>query len=246
VNILSFPQGQPVGAISGFGEPEGECVDAVGDVFVTDSGKASIQVFAHGGVVPIRTLSYPRARPFDCSVDPLTGNLAVSNHMFSRKPHSLIAVFPGAHGPAKTYAHAGFQTPYCGYDNRGNLFIDGSDRRTEIAELPKGGSAIVNAFLNEPIAYQGSIQWDGQHLVIASRRPPTAYRTVFNGRDGKIVGATSLAGTSSVSRLWIHADKIIGPDVFAYVWSYPGGGNPIRKYGGFTEPMDAVVTEPPH
>ena len=244
INILSFPQGVPVGAISGFEEPEGECVDAAGDVFVTDSKTAQVTVFAHGGVVPIRTLSYPRAQPFDCSIDPATGNLAVSNRLFSRKPHSVVAIYAAAKGSPKTYEHAAFQTEYCGYDNHGNLFLDGSDHRTEMAELPKGSSTIVNVTLNQPIASQGTIQWDGQYVAVTSTREAIVYRILFNGRHGKIVGSTSLAGGVSVTHSWIRGDKILGPDNYVYVWPYPSGGDPIRRYDGFAEPMDAVVTEP--
>jgi hypothetical protein len=246
INILSFPQGVPTGAISGFVEPEGECVDAAGDVFITDSKTGEISVFAHGGVVPIRTLTYAHAQPNDCSVDPTSGDLAVTNSLFSRKPHSAVAIFAGAQGAPREYAHAAFQTEYCGYDNHGNLYLDGSDRRTEVAELPRGGSTIVNARLDQPIARQGSIQWDGQQLVFAWTNPPVAYRVSFSGRNGKIVGSTKLDGTTGLSRVWIQGDKILGAGSYVYLWQYPAGGSPIGRYEGFSEPMDAVVTEPAH
>lgn len=244
INILSYPQGVPVGAISGFVEPEGECVDAAGDVFITDSQTATISVFAHGGVVPIRTLAYPHAQPYDCSIDPATGNLAVTNRLFSRKPHSAVAIYTAGQGLPTTYAHAAFQTLYCGYDNEGNLYLDGSDHRTEVAELPHGGSTIVNVQLDQPIARQGSIQWDGQYVVLASLNPPVAYRVAFSGRSGTIVGSTSLDGTIGLNRVWIEGDKILGAGTYVYTWPYPAGGSPVRRYTGFTEPADAVVSEP--
>jgi len=241
INILTFPEGQPVGAITGFGEPEGECVDAAGNVYITDAQNASIQVFAHGGVAPIRTLRYSNAQPYDCSIDPVSGNLAVTNHTFSRKAHSLVAIFAGAQGTPKTYSFPGFQTPYCGYDGQGNLYIDGSDRRTEIAELPKGGNAVVNAFLNQPVIHQASILWDGHYVVITSLNP-AAYRVTFSGRNGTIVGTTSLSGTSG-DRLGIAGSEIVGAGSdYVYSWGYPAGGTPLHRYSGFTEAADAVVT----
>src|ERR1700688_4758776 len=71
--ILSYPQGKLVGSFSTFGG--GVCSDAQGNVFLTHNG--TVYEFAHGGTTPIATLSLPGNSAVGCSVDPVTGNLAV-------------------------------------------------------------------------------------------------------------------------------------------------------------------------
>ncbi len=242
VSILTYPQGVVFGGITGFDQPEGECVDAAGDVFIADQLHQEIKMFAHGGTTPIRTLTYRNAHPFGCSVDPVTGNLAVTNHRTSKAQPTIIAVYAGAQGVPKTYSFAGFQPRYCGYDNRGNLYIDGSVHHSEIAELPKGASAIVSVTLDKAIVNQGAVQWDGQYMVVAEMSPPIAYRVAFGRRAGKIVGTTKLSGAQDVGQFWIGGGKIVGPNANVYVWDYPSGGNPIRKFEGFTDPSAVVVT----
>ena len=62
-------------------EPVGSCSDAQGNVYVVAySGYTSvITEFAFGTLTPIQTLDYAGdGRPSGCSVDPTTGNLAVT------------------------------------------------------------------------------------------------------------------------------------------------------------------------
>ena len=69
--------------LSDSNSPYGECVDKAGDVFVADfggnTGTPAILEYAHGGTKPIATLSDPGYYPESCSIDPTTGNLAVTN-----------------------------------------------------------------------------------------------------------------------------------------------------------------------
>ena len=97
VLVLSFPKGDLVGTLTGFSVPSGECVDESGDVFVADGGADTIREYAHGGTTPIATLNDP-GEPYGCSVDPTTGNLAVTNGSDS------VAIYPSAQGTPTLYS----------------------------------------------------------------------------------------------------------------------------------------------
>jgi hypothetical protein len=65
------------GTLTGFSEPQGECSDAAGNVWITNTNMSQIIEYAHGGTTPIATLSDPYEFPVGCAVDPRSGNLAV-------------------------------------------------------------------------------------------------------------------------------------------------------------------------
>src|SRR5580704_9380706 len=78
VYFLTYPKGKLVGTLTGFQEPFGLCSDTAGNVFIPDSEAGDVVEYAHGGTSPIVTLNDVGYLPADCSVDPLTGNLAVA------------------------------------------------------------------------------------------------------------------------------------------------------------------------
>ncbi len=137
VDVFPYPKGKQVGAITGFGSVATLCVDKAGDVFVVDEA-GPVNVFAHGGTTPIRKLPATGA-PDGCSVDPATGNLAVTNE--SSYLYGTIAIYAKAKGNPKPYFNDTVDaTFFCGYDDKGNLFIDGWDRFANpiFLEMPKG------------------------------------------------------------------------------------------------------------
>lgn len=67
-----------VGKLTGFSDPSGLCVDKAGNVYVANAGAKNILEYAHGGTKPIATLTDESDAPFSCSIDPSTGDLAVS------------------------------------------------------------------------------------------------------------------------------------------------------------------------
>src|SRR5580698_5591825 len=58
--------------------PAGLCADKAGNVWIGYGPPTPEMVeYKHGGTMPIATLSFPGEHPTGCSVDPITGNLAV-------------------------------------------------------------------------------------------------------------------------------------------------------------------------
>jgi hypothetical protein len=233
VVVFSYPTGSIVGTLTGFNVPLGECVDAAGDVFITNAGSNSIVEYAHGGTSPIQTLSDP-GQPSGCSIDPQTGDLAVTNMSGN------VAIYTGAHGTPALYTDGSIsEFLFCAYDGNGNLFADGTTSNL-LAELPKGQSSFTNITFNNQIAGPSSMQWSGGGLVVVDaggnwRGPTLIDRVQITGSTGKVVGTTRLkshhGAVAAYGQYWIEKGKITGParspgdgHNFLGFWRYPRGG----------------------
>ena len=120
------------GTLTGFGSPTQPCVDQSGDVFIPDY-QSTVTEFAHGGTVPLHVFQTGQySEPLACSIDKVTGNLAVPIN-------TGVLVFAGAAGTPTFYANSPSlgDSFFCAYDKHGNLFVDGTGTQEfTLAALP--------------------------------------------------------------------------------------------------------------
>ena len=251
VDAFSYPNGNFTGTLTGFAGPFGECTDAAGDVFVTNAKPPEILEFAHGGTTPIATLKDPGQYPYSCSVDPTTGNLAVTNEYARNSTPGSVAIYRHARSTPKLYYDSAFYYMFfCGYDSAGNLFVDGEPKPSggfSFAELPSGHTAMRDITLNVAIAFPGGVQWDGKHIAVGDQIGSTIHRFTFSGKNGTEVGSTQLLNAKQIVQFGKQGAYVAGPDAIYYrvgIWSYPGGGNPIRFLNySFGLPVAATVSK---
>lgn len=245
-SVYTYPGGTFVGTLTGSVTPEGSCADAAGDVYITNWYTQSIVEYAHGGTSPIRTLFDVDGTPYDCAVDPTTGNLGVIGN-------DSIQIFKKARGKPRSYA---FPYRYAGsgaYDNGGDLFVDallltGCPSRCSttfiVAELAKGSGkfrAIWQKGGNGAFDL-GGLQWDGHNLAFGEVKPRVIYRMTTSG---KLVGRVTLDKSSDVGSFAIAGATLVGPNAGSttvMLWKYPAGGAPIKTIAGFTQPTAATVS----
>ena len=233
--VLSYPNLKLVGTLSTNGS--GACSDGQGNVFLTEG--AEVEEYAHGGTSPIATLNIPggeNAR--GCSVDPETNNLAVT---FTGSDTDL-AIFANEQGtPTQYTTHIGAM--YCGYDDNGNLFIDGlNDQKPAFAELPKGSSEFTVLSIPESVGAPGQVQWDGKYITYESYdQTRQVFQLSISGSEAEIVGSTKFKSMPKRSYpSWIYSSSVIVPynirgiraNVIG-VWKYPKGGRPIKTIRKF-------------
>jgi hypothetical protein len=209
-------------------QPENECSDRRGDVFVATGD--GLMEYQHAGVSPIATIGIESE---GCSVDPVTGNLAVVQYGYGIRifrPRKLGWHLPVTRTPP-------FQAMSCAYDDHGNLFADGSTGSTgylELAEMPKGTKTFVSINVNQPVSAAGSVQWDGKHLAVtdSDASPPIIYRYSISGSAATLVGTTKLSGATEVGETWIFNGHVIAAVYSSNsgvgIWKYPGGGSPVN------------------
>jgi uncharacterized repeat protein (TIGR03803 family) len=257
VYVYSWPQMEHVGTLKGFTYPQGECVDAEGDVWIVDSGTSEMIEYAHAGTKPIARLKNVGFRLSGCSVDPVTGNLAVTvlekNANSSGDSGGYVAVFKNARGTAQQYGdHDGLleYPTYCAYDDKGNLYVDGSRGINPwwsfvFAKLPAGGSGLTDISLNQNFNYSGGVQWHKPYVAIGDSRSDTVYEFAIRGAYGYENVTTPLDGSSNVFAFAIRGDTLIGPNSGAgnvMLWKFPEGGQPTKTLTNFSVPIAAVVS----
>ncbi len=248
VYVLTYPKGKLVGTLTGLDFPQGECVDKTGDVFITNGVDSAGDVleYRHGGTHVARTLTGVNS-PEDCSVDPTTGNLAVTENSGS------VAIFRKAQGKPKGYYY-GYpshspEVYNCAYDNKGDLFIDAEFIQNypsgfpifAVGELAKGGKKIETIWTPEgtqtSAGYPGGLQWDGKHLAVGD----SISGVVYINDDRQL----TLEGADGVMQFWIQGGTLIGPNSDANTvtfWKYPAGGSPTKVLNGFSTPYGATVS----
>jgi hypothetical protein len=260
VYVFSYPQLKQIGELASVNTHAlGECVDLVGDVFITTQSSSEVGTifeYAPGGSEPIAELSDP-GTPQDCSVDTVTGNLAVANVNDPNNPSGQgdVAIYKNAQGSPTMYINPNMLTMYyCGYDTHGNLFVDGRNASEAFAfsELPKQSDLFANISLNETMKSPGAVKWDGNYITIGSRQespwgPLLVYRLQISGDTGAVVGTTKLASRNNRHEgvYWIQGSKIISTYNKNYTdvgyWLYPMGGKVRRSAKSVGELLAGVA-----
>ncbi len=253
IDAYSYPAGKLKGRLLDV-DADGLCSGKDGNVFVPEGYE--IREYAHGGARPIAILRDPLGAAFQfCSVDPVTGNLAVSGGAHSEQG---VAIYVAAKGRPTLYKGGGVNGGYwsCTYDDDGNLFVEGITARSgavALVELPKGGARLRSVTWNgiRP-RHLGSIQWDGRYLAVESAASGSATTTVFrynvSTRRATLAGRTTLGDSGSPLQLWIHAGNVVvpneGPDGTAGVlfYDYPAGGKPTQVIKDAHEPRAATFS----
>jgi hypothetical protein len=252
VYVITYPGGKPAGTLTGLDDTAGICSDANGNVWIVNTGySGKIVEYAHGGNSPIKTLSKRNFSPQACSVDSATGNLAVIG---SDKSVAAIALFVGAKQSQLLYAVPFASVSFCGYDNSGNLFVDGFLHSNSIymalGELRKGAARFKEIAFPSKLVDAGEIQWDGKHIVIGSgyaESKGTLFRYDIRGDTAVKTRSVALNGLDGLQAFWIQGSRVVATDLGGQgsypsngFYNYPAGGNPIKTLEYF--PATAALT----
>jgi hypothetical protein len=238
VYVLSYPHGRLVGSLGIGGN--NLCSDNQGDVFIPATNGYQVLEYAHGGEAPIQTLADGDI-PLGCAVDPRTGNLAVTNEGSGA---GEVAIFPAAKEPSTWYRDPEIYTyGLCGYDDKGNLFVDGSGSGNFLAKLPYESSTFTNYSLSETFDVYGSVQWDGKHITLSNPTKDKVYRLKLGKSSLSVVGTTNIHGwQNSYSGHWPYVQTWLqGTSFIAQssslaelgLWRYPKGGKAAKTIGPF-------------
>lgn len=247
VSVYTYPALKLVGSLKGFKSTVGACVDSKGNVFITNHvyahGHTRIAEYVHGGTKPIAELANDdRIGPIGCSIDPTSGNLAVSGGGSSRGVG--VNIFRLARGKPSFISIPGMVFgDFCAYDAQGDLFVDGEKDFSgdpAFAELPKGSKDFEDIRLDATIDPGGGVQWDGERVAVGAyfdpktRHTPAIYRFTVHGTKGRKVGTTMFGKPAYTTSFQF---EILGGSVVVPSWSYsnrksvllykyPAGGSP--------------------
>jgi hypothetical protein len=246
--ILSYPSAQQVATINNFGPM---CTDASGNVYIETT--KTVTEYAPGGTSPIAQASLPSgAFGEDCAVDATTGDVAVcGTESVSSNFIGWVGVYPRLNGPPTLFTNDKLRYVYCGYDNVGNLFLDGFCYCGQtFSELPRGDGQFIDF---QGVFSPGPIQWDGKYITLegawrVGRRGHKNHgffsisEFAVSGSSFSVVGKTVLDAAGGGDRAqfsWIDGGSVVkatGNSHFNSVlgfWRYPHGGSPYKVVKGF-------------
>lgn len=256
VLVYSYPQGKLVGELKHFYSAAGECVDANGDVFVTNFKPVTVYEYAHGGTKPIAKFPTKKAGTLGCAINPVNGDLAISGLT------SYVEIFKGAKGKPMILRDSGMQFgEFCTYDTSGDLFFDGlatGDKKQRLSELVSGSRSFTSLKLNVHIDPEASIQWANGYLAALSYVPfhggkPEIFQFTIAGSQANRAGETPLGmPANEIVQYFINGTTVIVPnqlgtgksDVLLY--TYPAGGDPFLALTKRVTIARGAVVSPPY
>lgn len=258
-----------IGQVPGFQYPYGECSDKHGNVYVADYKASTISEIAYGTTDVVRVISDSAGAPIGCSVNPKTGDLAVTN-FYDFNGSGGVLIYKNASGTPTQYSGPYYNWP-AGYDPNGNLFVLGEAGNCTasvcLEELPNGGTQFYNVTMSGfTVNFPAAVQWDGKYLGVGDQEYDGEYVTGIyqvsvSGSDATAVASTGMSGTcygtyndmvqwafdskKSNDVLKKPAIQVVGGDLFCQqyfgVWSYPKSGinAPILVAQGTVIPVES-------
>ena len=261
-----------LGTITGVASPYGECVDGTGNVYVAQFAGGVIE-FAHGGSKPIGHFNTD-GYTMGCSVDK-QGDLAAGVFQTQSEGQGDVEVFPHGGGNPKRFTSNDcyFDWPP-GYDDKGNLFVEGLNGGTpHVCELRAGSATLRTLTTRVPLGYPGSVMWDGKYVALTDQNYQKSNQTAIEEvmQDRGVLDAVNIAilsgacvsGSSAVMQPFmvglrntpnntVVANAVVGGDGWCNrfasgtdIWYYPAGGNPRRVLANSTFANGASVSIAP-
>ncbi|MFZ0682866.1 MAG: hypothetical protein WA428_04790 [Candidatus Cybelea sp.] len=267
VYIYSLSTLQLLSTITGLDQPQGECSNTHGDVWITDTNAAEVYEVTHHGQLE-NELAVPDGYPVGCAWDKKTGTLAVMELFNGSGGQGAILLYKGGSGsPVSITNPEQYYYNFGGYDPRGNLFVDGraANGTFMLSELPKGQkTAYTLAVSGGTIYFPGMVQWDPStaNLVVGDQSCANTYASCvyalkLGGSTATITGSTTFlnysgGGVCDLVQGVIFNNRIAGSDndfcgstaSATYTWSYPAGGK-ASAYNNSTDvtPVGAAISQ---
>jgi hypothetical protein len=249
VYVYSYPVGKLVGTLKGLGEPQGECSDTKGNVWIANTATSQLFEYAHGGTSIVARLNDPGQFPVGCAIDD-AGDLAATNVTSTTGGRGSIAWYAHGAGSPTLIKSSSFKEIYFdGFDKAGNLFVDGwafNFAQAQVGEIRKGSRTITSITVTgATIAYPGGVQSDNGTLNIGDQVDNAIFQMT---ERGVVTAYTPLDGAADCVQGTIDGSNFVCPDsVNAAVeyFRYPAGGSPTRVISGPIEPTGSAISRAP-
>jgi len=252
VYVYDYSSGKLVGTLTGFDGPYGLCVDAKGDVYVTNFDAGNAVEYAHGGSKVLNTYE-SGGTPIGCSVD-AKGDVAVT----SFDPGEATVFAGGDPSKGTTYNGACTYVWTMGYDNHANLIgVGETSSGTRCYEgLLSGGTSITSLSFSGTIDFPGGSMWDGKYIALGDQKAGGTFNTgmIQASLSGStltshgetiltcpgsgdadtanpfIVGKKNTPINDRQGRVVVGSSCNDGSGLGLCYWHYPKGGDPFRKH----------------
>jgi hypothetical protein len=271
VYVYDYKSGKSAGTLTGFDEPYGECVDATGDIYISNYGSGNVVEYAHGGTTPINTYS-PGGTPIGCAVD-AKGDVAVT----SFDPGEVTVFAGGNPSEGTTYSDSSCTYMWSmAYDLKGNLVGFGESGSGDPAVCALlAGSKTMTLITTKGFStdFASGTAWDGRYFAIADELrsfQSGIVQATLKGKTLTYAGETTLSDNCYNDYVDIvnpfivgkrntpvndkQGDALVGVNLWCVdggkgqvgYWHYPGGGMPYKDLSGASaDPYGVAVSIAP-
>jgi hypothetical protein len=165
VYVYEYKSGKQVGQLTGFDGPYGMCVDAKGDVYISNFDSGTVMEYAHGGTTLLNTYN-AGGEPIGCSVD-AKADVAVTNF----DPGAVTVFARGHPRKAKTYSDPDCEVLWTmGYDDKGNLVGEGEYSSIDVCALLAGAKSMTTLTTKGiAIEFPAGTMWDGKYIALGDQ-----------------------------------------------------------------------------
>ncbi|HEY2473956.1 MAG TPA: hypothetical protein VGI19_04060 [Candidatus Cybelea sp.] len=263
VYVYTVPKLKMVERITGFFQPQGECSDAHGNVWITNTGAQQILEFRPGSKRPIATLSDSRGYPAGCAINLRNGDLAVTD-IFDVDGSGGVLVFRNARGTPKPYLNPEqYYYYFAGYDDKGNLYASGQTASSNsnayiLSVLPVGGHTMSTVEIHgAQLYFPGEVFRSGSSIVLGDqecggKKTSCLYETRITAKTATVTKKIALTGSCDVAETALTSNAgLFGGDYCppggrstADRWRFPEGGKPLVTVPGNHDPIGAAIVNP--
>jgi hypothetical protein len=264
VYLYDVPSLNLVTILQTFHQPQGECADNLGNVWVVDAGVDKIFKLDYAGK-SIGELRDKRGTPYSCAWDGSTGNLAVTNSTVNRYSGAVLVYRQALGSPTIVRNPRQATYDFDGYDQSGDLYVDGANYQGKFVlseVIARQRTAHSISVSGAKIFLPGFVQWDAKSRLLdvgdqncGNARTTCIYQMHVLGKRAEIVNEIDLQSYKAskvcdVVEAVIFSGNIYGSDDEScgyaenatYNWRYPAGGDPTQYAGkNLSAPFGAAV-----
>ena len=268
VYVLTLPGLSLKGTLTGFSEPQGECSNAKGNIWITNTGTEQLLEYSRTGTL-LATLDDSTGYPVGCAVNS-DNDLAVTN-IFDFSGAGSVLVYKNSTGTPSSLSNPDqYYYYFDGYDSSGNLYTSGRDSSGTyiLSECAEGASSCSTITISGGTVYfPGAVQWytPGNYLSVSDQlcgdtEAACAYWVTISGSSGTITGTTDLSnydGSDACdvvqSAIAANGQKYLAGGDYEYCgytsstsnrWAFDAGGKPsnYNDTAGQDVPIGAAVS----
>jgi hypothetical protein len=259
VDIYSVPSLKPAGKLKGFLQPQGECTNAAGDIWIVDTGYQTIFEYAPGEKKPSATLDDYLGYPASCAINPVNGDLAVANEFANSGPADVL-IYANASGTPESFRNnEQYVDDFAAYDNAGNLYVSGATTKgVYVLSRLRAGTKTLNTIkiTGATIHQPGTVLWNGSDLILGDQAckggaTSCLYVATVSGNTAGVTSTIALGHSCDVVQVALYNGTLYGGNSDCAhhsgtvdAWSYPAGTRETA-IAGVHAPVGAAISGPP-
>jgi hypothetical protein len=259
VDVFSVPALKLVSRLKDFFQPQGECTNAAGDVWIVDTGYQQLFEYAPGAKKPMATLGDYLGYPASCAVNPVNGDLAVTDEFANSGPAQVL-IYKNASGTPQAFRDKDQETDYfAAYDDAGNLYVTGQTIKQVflLSRLAAGAKTLSTMKVSGATIHRpGVALWNDGNLILGDqacngKKTSCLYVATVSGDTAGIQSTIALSNSCDVVQVALYDGALYGGNsecakhkTGVDSWSYPGGERQ-SAVKGLHAPIGAAISGPP-